>query len=111
MHLRSSAILPRRELFRSKLVRPPVVCAFIAKSRAAPTMTSNDVLMDDKKAPDTAGWKQVVVRYQKPAVWRGVWQVLNTLVPYAGLWCLMYFSLRISILLAVPLAILAGGFM
>ena len=28
--------------------------------------------MNESKVPDTTGWKQVVARYQKPAVWRGV---------------------------------------
>src|SRR5213594_886377 len=74
-------------------------------------MTSNDVLMEPKTAPNAASWKQVVARYQKPAVWRGVWQVLNTLAPYVGLWCLMYLCVRVSVWLAVPLAILAGGFL
>ncbi len=43
--------------------------------------------------------------------WPALWQVSNTLVPYAALWCLMYFSLRVSWWLAVPLAVLAGGFL
>ena len=58
----------------------------------------------------TSTWKETVARYQKPAVWRGVWQVVNTLVPYAGLWYLMYLSLAVSWWITVPLAILAGGF-
>jgi acyl-lipid omega-6 desaturase (Delta-12 desaturase) len=56
-------------------------------------------------------WKAIVARYQKPSVGRGVWQVLNTLVPYACLWVLMYFTVQISWWLTVPLAILAGGFL
>src|SRR5882672_7931481 len=63
---------------------------------------------DHAKSP---AWKAIVARYQKPAVWRAIWQLLNTLVPYAGLWYLMYLSLAVSWWLAVPLAILAGGFM
>jgi len=59
----------------------------------------------------TPAWKAIVARYQKPAVWRAIWQLLNTLLPYAGLWYLMYLSLAVSWWLAVPLAILAGGFM
>src|SRR5216684_2473392 len=63
---------------------------------------------DHAKSP---AWKAIVARYQKPAVWRAIWQLLNTLLPYAGLWYLMYLSLAVSWWLAVPLAILAGGFM
>src|SRR5437588_8393826 len=60
---------------------------------------------------DNAAWKEIVARYQKPAIWRGVWQIVNTLVPYAVLWYLMYLSLSVSYWITVPLAILAGGFM
>src|ERR1041385_1787308 len=56
-------------------------------------------------------WKKVVAKYQKAAVWPGVWQLCNTLVPYFALWCVMYFSLKISWWLTIPLAVLAGGFL
>ena len=52
-----------------------------------------------------------MAKYQKPVWWSAMWQVINTLVPYAALWCLMYFSLRVSWWLVVPLAVLAGGFL
>ncbi len=60
---------------------------------------------------DTAAWKQIVVRYQQPSRWRGVWQIVNSLVPYAALWYLIYLSLAVSWWMALPLAILAGGFL
>ena len=56
-------------------------------------------------------WKKAVTPYQKPSVWRGVWQLANSLVPYTALWYLMYRSLAVSIWLTVPLALLAGGFL
>jgi len=58
-----------------------------------------------------SGWKEIVARYQKPSAGRAIWQLVNTLVPYAVLWWLMYLSLSVSWWLAVPLAILAGGFL
>ncbi len=64
---------------------------------------------DEKTA--TPAWKKIVARYQKPSIGRGAWQIINTLVPYAALWCLMGFSARISWWLTVPLAILAGAFL
>ena len=48
--------------------------------------------------------------YQMPSVWRSVWQIGNTLIPYAALWYLMYQSLAVSYWLTLPLAILAAGF-
>jgi omega-6 fatty acid desaturase (delta-12 desaturase) len=59
---------------------------------------------------DPAAWKQIVTRYQKPSIGRGVWQIVNTLVPYAALWVVMYLSLSISWWLTLPLAVLAGAF-
>jgi omega-6 fatty acid desaturase (delta-12 desaturase) len=60
---------------------------------------------------DTSVWKEMVARYQKPAIWRSIWQVVNTLVPYGFLWFLAYLSLGISWWITVPLAVLAGGFL
>ena len=60
---------------------------------------------------DTPAWKEIVARYQKPSVGRGVWQIVNTLVPYAALWYLMHFCLQVSVWLALPLAVLAAGFL
>jgi acyl-lipid omega-6 desaturase (Delta-12 desaturase) len=62
-------------------------------------------------SPNRPAWKQVVARYQKSEVWPGIWQLVNTLVPYAALWYLMYLSLRVSVWLALPLAVLAAGFL
>jgi omega-6 fatty acid desaturase (delta-12 desaturase) len=64
----------------------------------------------EEKGP-APGWRRVVARYQQPAVWRAIWQVLNTLVPYGVLWYLIYLSLGVSWWLTVPLALLAGGFL
>ena len=61
--------------------------------------------------PPISGWRQIVAKYQQPATWRGIWQVANTLVPYAALWYLMFLSLSVSYWLTVPLVLLAGGFL
>jgi omega-6 fatty acid desaturase (delta-12 desaturase) len=59
--------------------------------------------------PDVAAWKEIVAKYQQPSVWRALWQITNTLVPYALLWYLMYISLSVSWWLVIPLAALAGA--
>ena len=64
----------------------------------------------DASRTDTSKWKEIVARYQKSSVRRAVWQIVNTLVPYAALWYLMYLSLAVSYWLVVPLAVLAGAF-
>jgi omega-6 fatty acid desaturase (delta-12 desaturase) len=74
-------------------------------------MIENSTETEATTHADTTGWKAIVARYQKPAVWRGVWQIVNTLIPYAALWYVMYLSLSVSYWLTLPLAALAGGFM
>jgi len=71
-------------------------------------MTNDSTLTEHK---GNLAWKEIVARYQKPSIGRGVWQIVNTLIPYTALWYLMYLSLSVSWWLVVPLAILAAGFM
>lgn len=53
----------------------------------------------------------MVKKYQKPSLPRGLWQLANTLLPYAGLWLLMYVTLGVSWLLTLSLAALAALFL
>jgi len=73
-------------------------------------MIENSASAKNEKAKGPA-WKEIVAKYQKPAIGRGVWQVINTLIPYAALWYLMYLTLTVSWWLTLPLAVLAGGFL
>jgi omega-6 fatty acid desaturase (delta-12 desaturase) len=74
-------------------------------------MVQNPALSKPEQESNRPAWRDIVAKYQKPVWWSAMWQVINTLVPYAALWCLMYFSLRVSWWLVVPLAVLAGGFL
>jgi acyl-lipid omega-6 desaturase (Delta-12 desaturase) len=56
-------------------------------------------------------WKKIVEQYETPSLPRAVWQIANTLVPYAALWYLMYLSVQVSWWLTLPLAILAAAFL
>lgn len=60
---------------------------------------------------DTSAWKAIVLKYQQPSLWRAVWQLVDTLGPYALLWYLMYRSLAWSYWITFALAILAGLFL
>jgi acyl-lipid omega-6 desaturase (Delta-12 desaturase) len=74
-------------------------------------MTANSTSRESVSPAAPSAWKEIVARYQQPAIGRSVWQVANTLIPYATLWVLMYFSLAVSYWLVLPLAVLAGGFL
>jgi len=74
-------------------------------------MVRNPALSKSEQQSKRPAWKEVLAKYQKPARWAATWQVVNTLVPYAALWYLMYLSLGVSWWLAAPLAVLAGGFL
>lgn len=58
-----------------------------------------------------APWRVIVAKYREPSTPRAAWQLVNTLVPYFALWCLMYYTRDISWWLTMPLAILAGVFL
>lgn len=49
--------------------------------------------------------------YQHPSLPRSLWQLANTLIPYALLWYLMYASIQVSYWLTLALAVVAAGFM
>jgi omega-6 fatty acid desaturase (delta-12 desaturase) len=70
-----------------------------------------DSTRESEGKSDPAAWRQIVARFQQPSTPRALWQIINTLVPYAALWYLMYLSRAISWWLVVPLAILAGAFL
>jgi omega-6 fatty acid desaturase (delta-12 desaturase) len=74
-------------------------------------MTNNSNASPGKPRVDIAAWKEIVARYQKSSTGRALWQIVNTLVPYALLWYLMHLCLSVSWWLIPPLAVLAGAFL
>jgi omega-6 fatty acid desaturase (delta-12 desaturase) len=54
-------------------------------------------------------WREIVARYQVPSVKRAVWQLVSTLVPLLAAAVLMYWSLSVSYLLTLALALPAAG--
>jgi len=39
-------------------------------------------------------WHAALAQYRESSLWRGAWQLLNTLIPYFALWALMVLSVR-----------------
>jgi omega-6 fatty acid desaturase (delta-12 desaturase) len=61
--------------------------------------------------PSVKEWKAIVAEFQHSSTGRATWQLVNTLVPYAVLWVLMYHYLSVSWWIVAPLAVLAGALM
>src|ERR1051325_5748429 len=68
-------------------------------------------IVSSNAGSQTAGWKAIVAKYQTPSVLRSLWQIGNTVIPYFVLWYFMFLLQKFSIWLALPLTILAGGFL
>lgn len=56
-------------------------------------------------------WMQIVQKYNQPEAIHSWWQVINSVVPYLGLWVLMVYSLSVSYWLTLFLSVFAAGFM
>lgn len=74
-------------------------------------MNDHSITLPDPPKVETKQWKEIVLKYQQPSLWRALWQIVNTLGAYALLWYLMYLSLGVSWWITVPLALLAGAFL
>jgi omega-6 fatty acid desaturase (delta-12 desaturase) len=68
-------------------------------------------LAPEEQQQRVKAWKAIVARYQQPSLRRSIFQIVDSVVPYAALWFLMDKCLASSGWLIVPLAILAGGFL
>lgn len=56
-------------------------------------------------------WQGITAKYAFPETWRSIWQVLNSVIPFIGMWYLMYRSLEVGYWLTLILAVPAAGFM
>jgi omega-6 fatty acid desaturase (delta-12 desaturase) len=65
----------------------------------------------DASGSNQSSWIAVVVRHQNPHLWKSLWQILNSYVPFFMLWYLMYRSLEYSYGITLGLSIVAAGFL
>ena len=56
-------------------------------------------------------WQSIIAKYAIPDKWRSIWQIVNSVIPFLGMWTLMVFSLRVGYWLTLLLAIPTAGFM
>ena len=74
-------------------------------------MTSYSIPEPGMPKEDAAAWKQILAKYQEPSTARAIWQMVDTIIPYAILWYLMYLSLGVSWWITSGLAVLAAAFL
>jgi acyl-lipid omega-6 desaturase (Delta-12 desaturase) len=60
---------------------------------------------------ESSVWSDTLVKYKRPNQFKSSWQITNSLLPFAGLWYLMYLSLSSSYWLTLLLAVPAAGFL
>ncbi|HSV85687.1 MAG TPA: fatty acid desaturase, partial [Levilinea sp.] len=65
----------------------------------------------EERLPSMREMNRLLATYQKSDDRRSTWQLVTSLVPYAVLWVLMYFSLSVSYGLTLALSLLAAGFL
>ena len=59
----------------------------------------------------SSDWKSIVKAYSSPNPLMSWWQIVNSVVPYIGLWVLMVYTIDYSIWLTLGLSLLASGFL
>lgn len=70
----------------------------------------NEQSIDTRNIDRTTRWQKAVSNFQGGDTLRSMWQVANTFIPFFSLWVLMYFSLDVSYILTLLLAVPTAGF-
>lgn len=66
---------------------------------------------EHKTQSEKMQWMKSIAVYNNSSLKKSIWQILNTFIPYVGLWVLMVWSFHISYWLTLALAIPAAGFL
>ncbi len=65
---------------------------------------------DSKSSPTVnPSWRTATAEYQKPSLWRSLWQLTNTILPFGVILYLMYINLSSNLWLTLALVPLASG--
>ena len=67
--------------------------------------------MEKEIKSDLKDWAKIISRYKKPNNAKAVIQILNSFLPFIGLWILMYFSLSWSYIITLALAFINAFFL
>lgn len=56
-------------------------------------------------------WRGIVKKYNFPDRKKSIWQLINSICPFIGIWIMMYYSMQVSYWITIALAFPAAGFM
>lgn len=76
--------------------------------RMTQNLASMSDLLEEEQLPSL---RDLSRKFETPSVPRATWQVINTLVPYFGLWVAMYFARSAAWWVSAPMVVLAGMFL
>lgn len=65
---------------------------------------------DQSDPSQILSWKAKLRAYQRPSPWKSLWQLSNTLLPYAALWYLISLFASVSVFIVIPLIFLCAAF-
>lgn len=65
----------------------------------------------NSESSHSQNWMEVVSKYNFPDIKKSIWQLINSVVPFFGIWALMFYSLEFSYWISLALLIPAAGFM
>ena len=68
-------------------------------------------MIDQKIQEALHDWRSIVKKYQVPNTGKAIIQMLNSFLPFVGLWTLMYFSLEWSYWITLALAVVNAFFL
>lgn len=71
---------------------------------------TSELTRNQSHRASVAEWKAIVMAHQKPSNAKAIGQLANTLLPFLGLWTMIYFTLGISWWLTIPLCVLTALF-
>lgn len=55
-------------------------------------------------------WRDIVEKYETPRLASSAWQIINSVIPYLLLWCVMAWTITFSYPLTLALVLLTAGF-
>lgn len=80
------------------------------QENSATNDTVETIEQQNSHRENVASWKKIIQEYQKPSNAKATWQLLNTGVPFVGIWFLLWYTLGVSWWLTVGLSVLNALF-